>query len=185
MTVKTIIKTEYFNCVLTPGRLNVSESQRHNRKGDTMTISKDKQVSIEYTLKLDDDSVVDTNVDAEPLTLVVGTEQIIPGLEKELEGMKVGDSKKVTVSPEEGYGESNPKALVEVAKDKIPEGALKAGAMLQGQSADGASVYARVSEIRESTVVLDHNHPLAGKTLHFDVKILEISDPPKEQSIIK
>ena len=133
-----------------------------------MTISKDKQVYIEYTLKLDDDSVVDTNVDADPLTFVIGAEQIIPGLEKELDGLKVGDSKKVTVSPEEGYGEPNPKALVEVAKEKIPEGALKAGAMLQGQSADGAAVYARVSEVRESTVILDHNHPLAGKTLQVD-----------------
>jgi FKBP-type peptidyl-prolyl cis-trans isomerase SlyD len=147
-----------------------------------MTISKDKQVSIEYTLKLDDDSVVDTKVKGDPLTFVFGSGKIIPGLEKELEGMKVGDNKKVTVSPEEGYGESNPKALVEVEKDKIPEGALKVGAMLQGQSAEGAEVYARVSEVRESTVVLDHNHPLAGKTLHFDVKITEVSDAPKEQS---
>ena len=147
-----------------------------------MTISKDKQVSIEYTLKLDDDSVVDTNVKGDPLTFVFGSGKIIPGLEKELEGMKVGDNKKVTVSPEEGYGESNPKALVEVEKDKIPEGALKVGAMLQGQSAEGAEVYARVSEVRESTVVLDHNHPLAGKTLHFDVKITGVSDAPKEQS---
>ncbi len=147
-----------------------------------MTISKDKQVSIEYTLKLEDNSVVDTNVNADPLTFIFGSGQVIPGLEKELEGMKVGDNKKVTVIPEEGYGETNPKALVEVAKDKIPEGALKEGAMLQGQSADGASVYARVSEVKESTVVLDHNHPLAGKTLHFDVKIMEINDAPKEQS---
>jgi FKBP-type peptidyl-prolyl cis-trans isomerase SlyD len=147
-----------------------------------MIISKDTQVSIEYTLKLDDDSVVDTNVKADPLTFTFGSGQIIPGLEKELEGMKAGENKKVTVSPEEGYGESNPKALVEVDKDKIPEGALKVGAMLQGQSADGASVYARVSEVRDSTVVLDHNHPLAGKTLHFDVKIMEVSDAPKEES---
>ena len=147
-----------------------------------MTISKDKSVSIEYTIKLDDDSLVDTNVKSDPLTFVYGDGKVIPGLEKALEGMKVGDSKKVVVSPEEGYGESNPKAFVEVAKDKVPEGALKAGAMLQGQSADGASVYARVSEVKESTVVLDHNHPLAGKTLHFDVKILEISDPPKKES---
>jgi len=145
-----------------------------------MTIAKDKNVSIEYTLKLDDDSVVDTNVNADPLKFVQGAGEIIPGLEKELEGMKAGDTKKVVVSPEEGYGESNPKALVEVEKEKIPADALKEGAMLQGQSADGASVYARVAEIRESTVVLDHNHPLAGKTLHFDVKILEVIDQKKE-----
>lgn len=144
-----------------------------------MTISKDKQVSIEYTLKLEDESVVDSNVNAEPLTFVHGSGQIIPGLEKELEGMKAGESKQVVVSPEDGYGESNPKALVEVAKEKIPESALKVGTMLQGQSADGASVYARVADIKETTVILDHNHPLAGKTLHFDVKVLDVSDAPK------
>ncbi len=143
-----------------------------------MTISKDKNVSIEYTLKLDDDSVVDTNVDADPLTFVFGAGQVIPGLEKALEGMKAGESKKVTVTAEDGYGESNPKALVEVEKDKIPEDALKVGAMLQGQSADGAAVYARVAEIKETAVVLDHNHPLAGKTLHFDVKVVDVSDAP-------
>jgi len=147
-----------------------------------MTISKDKQVSIEYTLKLEDDSVVDSNVDADPLTFVHGSGQIIPGLEKELEGMKAGESKQVVVSPEEGYGESNPKALVEVAKEKIPETALKVGTMLQGQSADGGSVYARVAEIKESTVILDHNHPLAGKTLHFDVKVIDVSDAPTDSA---
>jgi len=145
-----------------------------------MTISKDKKVSIEYTLKLEDDSVVDGNVDGDPLTFVHGSGEIIPGLEKELEGMKAGESKLVTVGPEDGYGLSNPKALVEVAKDKIPEGALKVGSMLQGQSADGGSVFARVAEIKETTVILDHNHPLAGKTLHFDVKVLDVSDAPAE-----
>ena len=145
-----------------------------------MTISKDKNVSIEYTLKLDDESVVDTNVDSEPLKYVHGSGQLLPALESELEGMKAGEIKQVVLKAEEGYGETNPKALVEVAMDKIPEDAQKVGAMLQGQSAEGASVYARVAEIREETVILDHNHPLAGKTLHFDVKVLEINKAAKE-----
>lgn len=148
------------------------------KKEKVMTISENKQVSIEYTLKLDDGTEVDSNVDSAPLTFVHGLGQIVPGLEKELEGMKVGESKKVVVSPEGGYGESNPKALVEVDIEKIPKEAQKVDAMLKGQSSEGGSVYARVAEVREKTVILDHNHPLAGKTLHFGVKILNVSDAP-------
>ncbi len=145
-----------------------------------MTITENTQVSIEYTLKLDDGTEIDSNVNGDPLTFVHGSGQIIPGLEKELLGMKAEESKNVVVSPEDGYGESNPKALVQVEIDKIPDEARKVGAMLQGQSADGGSVYARVAEVSEKTVTLDHNHPLAGKTLHFDVKVLNVSEAPEQ-----
>ncbi len=147
-----------------------------------MTVEENKQVSIEYTLKLDDGKEVDSNLKSDPLVFVHGSGLIIPGLEKELLGMKAGESKQVVVSPEDGYGESNPKALVRVDINKIPDEARKVGAMLQGQSAEGGSVYARVSEVSETTVTLDHNHPLAGKTLHFDVKVLNVSDAPETEA---
>lgn len=144
-------------------------------KGENnMTVLEGKKVSIEYTLKLEDKTVLDTNAGSDPLTYVHGSHQIIPGLEKELYGMKVGDSKQVTVKPEEGYGEVNEKAIIEVSKDLIPEEALKVGTPLQGTNDDGQTITATVKEINEKTVVLDHNHPLAGKTLFFDVKIMGI-----------
>ena len=143
------------------------------------TVTEGKNVSLEYTLTLDDKSVVESNVGKQPLTYTHGTRQIIPGLEKALEGLAVGDTKEVTVAPSDGYGEKDPEALQEVQKKLIPPDALVVGARLQGQAPDGHMVYPRVAEIKDDTVVLDFNHPLAGKTLHFDVKILDIN---QEQS---
>ena len=138
------------------------------------TVSEGKLVSLEYTLTLDDKSVVESNVGAEPLSYTHGTRQLIPGLEKALEGMTVGDKKQVTVAPADGYGETDPKALQEVQKQLIPPDALKVGTRLQGKAPSGQTVYPLVAEIKDDTVVLDFNHPLAGKTLHFDVKVLDI-----------
>ena len=139
-------------------------------------ISQGKQVSIEYTLTLEDKSVIDSNVDAEPLSFVQGSHEIIPGLENALEGMKVGENKKITVKPEEAYGLVNKDAVSEVKKEQVPQDALKVGAVLQGQSPDGKVILARVVEIKEETVLLDYNHPLAGQTLYFDVKILSLQE---------
>ncbi len=153
--------------------------QAETKKGEKeMTVSSGKKVSIEYTLKLEDNATVDTNVGSEPLTYVHGSQQIVPGLEKAMEGMKIGESKQVTVSPEEGYGTVNKNAFMEISKEQIPQDAMKVGIMLKGQDANGQIVYARVAEIKEQTVVLDHNHPLAGKILHFDIKVLNIQELP-------
>ncbi|HSX79616.1 MAG TPA: peptidylprolyl isomerase [Candidatus Saccharimonadia bacterium] len=146
------------------------------------TVTEGKNVSLEYTLKLDDKSVVESNVGKQPLTYTHGTHQIVPGLEKALEGLTVGDTKEVTVAPADGYGEKDPEALQEVQKKLIPPDALVVGSRLQGQAPDGHMVYPQVAEIKDDTVVLDFNHPLAGKTLHFDVKILDIKqEPPQPQ----
>ncbi len=146
---------------------------------ETAAVSEGKQVSIEYTLTLEDNSVVDTNVGAEPLSLVQGAHNIIPGLENSLDGMKIGDSKQVTVQPEDAYGPVDKDAVSEVKKEQVPQDSLKVGAILQGQNPDGQVIIARVVEIKESTVLLDYNHPLAGKTLIFDVKILDVQNVPK------
>jgi len=145
------------------------------------TVTNGKSVSLEYTLTLDDKSVVESNVGKQPLIYTHGTQQIVPGLEKALEGLAVGDTKEVTVAPADGYGEKDPNALQEVQKQLIPPDALVVGTRLQGQAPDGHIVYPRVAEIKDDTVVLDFNHPLAGKTLHFDVKILAIQ-PGQPQS---
>lgn len=162
-------------CVLAAPAALRAESE----KGKEATVADGKAVSIEYTLRLEDKSVVDTNVGKEPFTYVQGSNQIIPGLEKALAGMKVGDSKKVTVKPEEGYGEVNKEAFQEVKKEFVPEENLKVGTELQGRDSTGRVIRARVTEIKKDTVVLDLNHPLAGKTLYFEVKVVDIKDVPE------
>ena len=139
-----------------------------------MTISDGKIISMEYTLTLEDKKVLDSNVGGKPMDFTQGSHQIITGLETALKGMKVGESKQVTVAPEQGYGAINAQAFQEVPLDKIPEKARNVGEMIQGKDAQGRMVQARVSEVNEQMVVLDYNHPLAGKTLFFDVKILDI-----------
>ncbi len=140
-----------------------------------MTVSNGKQVALEYTLKLDDQSVVDTNVGGEPLKVTQGAHQLIPGLEKAIEGMALGEKKKVTVPPREAYGTVDPKAFQEVAKNIVPTDSRKVGTQLEGKTADGRIVYPRISEVKHDTVVLDFNHPLAGKTLYLDIKVLDVA----------
>jgi len=150
------------------------------REKKRVAVSPGMKVSIEYTLRLEDNTVVDTNVGSGPLTYVHGSQEIVPGLEKALEGMKIGDSKRVTIKPEEGYGVVNPEAFVEVKKEQIPEDALRVDAELQGRDASGRAFQVRVAEIKGQTVVLDFNHPLAGRTLRFEVKVLDIQKAPSK-----
>jgi len=138
-------------------------------------------VSLEYTLTGDDGKVIDSNKGKEPLRYVDGQDQIIPGLEKALEGLPAGTEKKVTVKPEDGYGQVDPKNFQEVPKDSVPADSLKVGATLVAQTPQGQQFPVRIHEIKETTVVMDMNHPLAGKTLFFDVKILDVK-PAESQS---
>ena len=146
------------------------------KKGSSpTTVSNGKQVTLEYTLKLDDQSVVDTNVGGEPLKVTQGKHEVVPGLEKALEGMAVGEKKNVTIAPAEAYGTVDPKAFQEVDKKMVPADSRKVGTQLEGKTSDGRTVYPRISEVKNDTVVLDFNHPLAGKTLYFDVKVLDVA----------
>jgi len=95
-----------------------------------------------------------------------------------LEGKAVGDTVDVTIDPKDGYGERSEEAFQEVSKSQVPEEAQKVDTVLQGQDNEGGVVNARVSEVRDETVLLDFNHPLAGKTLQFNVKILNIQEQP-------
>ncbi len=139
-----------------------------------MNITAGKKVSIEYTLTLEDGEVIDTNVGADPLAFECGAGQIIPGLESELEGLVAGDSKAVKVAPEDAYGEFIDDAVVDVAKEHIPAEGLEIGANIQSEGQDGQVFNGVVQEIQDEKVIIDFNHPLAGKTLNFDVKVLEV-----------
>ncbi len=131
-------------------------------------------VAFDYTLTDAGGNVIDTSKGKAPMTYTHGNRQIVPGLEAELTGMKVGDGKKVTVKPEDAYGPVDPRGFQEVAKDKLPPEALKVGTMLTARGPQGQAMPVRVHEIKESTVIMDFNHPLAGKTLTFDIKIIDI-----------
>ncbi len=138
---------------------------------DAKLIEEGSSVSIEYTLKLDDGTKVDTNVGGDPLEYTQGQGQIIPGLEREMVGLKEGDTKSVKVAPKDGYGEVDPEHRREVEVQQVPEQARQVGAML---SAEGHNMPIRVHEVRDDKIVLDFNHPLAGQTLNFDIKVLSV-----------
>lgn len=138
------------------------------------------KVSIEYTLTLADKNVVDSNVGKAPMSYVQGAHQIVPGLEKALLGMKAGQQKRVEVPPEQGYGAYDKSARLTVEKTRVPPD-VKTGTMLR--AADGRPV--TVLEVSEKSVVLDLNHPLAGKHLVFDVKILAVEKPEPRPSTEK
>jgi len=142
-------------------------------------VAKGKKVSIEYTLKLEDGTVMDSNVGGKPFTFIQGAHQIIPGLEKAIEGMKIGQKKHIVLPPKDAYGEIDKNAFVEVPKSRVPKD-VKEGTYLQGTDPRGQKILVRVAKVKKDTVVLDFNHPLAGKTLYFDVKILDIQDVTKK-----
>ncbi len=163
--------------------LGLGPSWAQEKKTGTIDVIADgKKVFLEYTLTLEDKTTVGSNVGQEPLVYTQGNHEIIPGLERQLVGLKEGESKRIEVSPEEGYGTIDPGRKQEVPKEKVPEEARKVGVRLTGQGPDGQLLFARVAEVKDNTVVLDLNHPLAGKKLIFDVKVLKIEDG-EEQTV--
>lgn len=147
-----------------------------------MQIANDSVVSIDYRLHLGDGKTIDESDPGEPLVYLHGYEQIVPGLEKALEGKKVGESLKVTVTPEDGYGEYDPDGVEEVPREDFPpDMELEAGGIVSATDEDGDEVDFLVKEVRPKTVVVDFNHPLAGKTLHFDVTVREVRPATDEE----
>jgi FKBP-type peptidyl-prolyl cis-trans isomerase 2 len=138
----------------------------------TPVIAQGRKVEIEYKLTLDDGSTVQSNVGGTPLSFVAGEGQIIPGLEAALDGKAANERVKVKIAPEQAYGLVDAKNMQEIPIDKIPEDARKVGTLLSAQGIDGP---VRVAEVRPDVVVLDFNHPLAGKALTFDVLVLSIN----------
>ena len=147
-----------------------------------MQIANDSVVSIEYRLHLGDGKTIDESDPGEPLVYLHGHEQIVPGLEKALEGKKVGESLKVTVTPEDGYGEYDPDGVEEVPREDFPpDMELEAGGVVSATDEEGDEVDFLVKEVRPKTVVVDFNHPLAGKTLHFEVTVREVRAATTEE----
>jgi len=145
-----------------------------------MAIEANQIVSIEYEVR-DGDTVVDSNIGGAPLVFMFGKGQIIPGLESGLANMKIGEKGEVTVEPKDAYGELNPEAMQEVPKDQFAGIDLEEGMTLYGQGEDGSTVQVIVKEIGEESVIIDFNHPLAGKTLMFNVTINNVRDASAEE----
>ena len=138
-----------------------------------MVIKEGSKVSIKYKLTVDG-NVIDSSDGRDPLAYTQGSGQIIPGLEKQLAGLKVGDKKNVVVDAKDGYGEHNPAALQKVQKNAFKDAEkLKVGSVVGGQ-VGGQDFEAVVVELDDKFVTLDLNHPLAGKTLNFDVEIVSV-----------
>lgn len=149
-------------------------AEESEKKEETRVIEAGSTVGIEYTLTLEDGTKADSNVGGEVLRVQQGSGQIIPGLDKELIGMSVGESKQVTVGPDQAYGEVDPAGFNEVPVSELPEDGRKPGAVLMTRDAQGNTRRLRVHKVEGETATLDFNHPLAGKTLTFDVTIREI-----------
>lgn len=135
-----------------------------------------KTVSIHYTGTLADGSTFDSSEGRDPLTFEMGSGQIIPGLENALTGMAVGDTKTVTIPAAEAYGDHNPQAVQQVPRDSVPDNIpLDLGTQLQVQTQDGRALPVVVTEVTDEHVLLDANHPLAGKDLTFAVEVVSVS----------
>ena len=142
-------------------------------------ITKDMVVSINYTLKDDAGTTLDQSAE-DPLAYLHGHNNIIPGLESALDSLKKGDTKKVSVAPEQGYGVYNEQLKFSMPKEQLGGEDPQLGMMVQMTSPEGSAL-ATIVGVDEKQVHLDANHPLAGKTLHFDVEIADIRPATAEE----
>lgn len=147
----------------------------------TDTVQNNLVVSMEYTLHVDQEEI-DSSKGQDPLQFLVGHGNIISGLEREMIGMKVGESKDVVVLPAEGYGEFDESAFMNVPRNAFPSDLpVEEGAELTVRDDAGQSRYARIDAIDGETVTLNFNHPLAGDELHFNVKVVGLREPTAEE----
>jgi FKBP-type peptidyl-prolyl cis-trans isomerase 2 len=136
-------------------------------------IENGKVVSVHYVGKFADGEVFDSSEGREPLQFQVGSGQLIPGFESAIIGKVVGDKVTANITPEEGYGLVREDLIVSVPLDKMP-GDVEVGQALEAQGDDGQSAQVFVKEVNEDNVVIDGNHPLAGKDLVFEIEVVEI-----------
>jgi FKBP-type peptidyl-prolyl cis-trans isomerase SlyD len=138
-------------------------------------------VSMEYTLSVDGEEL-DSSKDSGPLQFLAGYDNIVPGLEREMLGMKIGESKDVLVLPKDGYGEFDEEAFMEVPRSEFPtDMELEEGLELNVTDEDGQHQIAFVESFNDKNVRLDFNHPLAGAELQFNVKVIALRDATKEE----
>ena len=139
----------------------------HAKSGDT--------VKIHYTGTLDDGTQFDSSAGRDPLEFEVGSGQVIPGFDKAVEGMSVGDSKSIRIEPDETYGQRHDQLVQDVERSLLPEDLDPTeGMALQSSSPDGQVTQFMVTAVTDETITVDANHPLAGQALSFDIELVEI-----------
>ena len=140
-------------------------------------VKENNTVKVNYTGKLSDGQIFDSSEGKEPIEFTLGQGQLIPGFEKGLIDMELNEKKTITIAKEEAYGEINNDLIQEVEKTQLPEDMTpEVGMGLVSKSPDGQEMNLLVVEVREESIVIDGNHPLAGKELIFDLEVVEIKD---------
>ncbi len=144
-------------------------------------VEDDVVVSIDYELTVDGE-VVDSSEGEEPLEYLQGHKNIIPGLERQLAGMRVGETRQVLVPAADAYGPLDPDAMVEIPRAEFPEDIpLEMDLQLEVSDSEGEVRDARIVKIEENTITLDFNHPLAGQDLNFKVTVVDLRQPTAEE----
>lgn len=139
-------------------------------------VKKDDTVKVHYTGKLNNGEIFDSSLDREPLEFKVGAGMMIPGFEKGVMNMELNEKKNISIPPAEAYGEVNEDLFQEISKDQLPaEIKPEVGMGLAATLPDGRQQQLRVSEVKEDSIVVDANHPLAGKELNFEIQVVEIN----------
>lgn len=137
------------------------------KKGDT--------VHIHYTGRLQDGTVFDSSREREPISFELGAQKVIPGFEKLVEGMAPGDTKTGTITPEDGYGERRDDMVMDVDRESLPDEIdPEVGQQLQMHTQQGQAVPVQIAKVEDDHITVDANHPLAGRTLEFDVEVIEV-----------
>ncbi len=150
-------------------------------KRNIMVIQKDRVVTLDYSLSDSEGEIIDSSAGADPLVYLHGNENIIPGLEKHLEGKSAGDAVKCVVPAAEGYGERDEDLIFKVGKADFGPGAdIQVGMQFEAHGEEGAQIVTVLS-IDDDQVTIDANHPLAGEELHFDVKVVDVRDATAEE----
>ena len=139
-----------------------------------LRIGPDKQVTLHFALKLDNGDVVDSTFDKKPATFKVGDGNLLPGFEQAIYGLKAGDKRSLSISPEQGFGQGNPQNIQSMPRSQFQDMELSEGLLVIFNDAANAELPGVVKAFDDSQVTIDFNHPLAGKALSFDVEIIEV-----------
>ena len=140
-----------------------------------MAVKNGDKVKVEYTGKLDDGTVFDTTQGREPLEFEVGSGKVIPGFEKAVEGVEKGAEKNFKIESKDAYGDPNPQLLKKISRTQLPQDQEpKAGMILAVKTPNGQQIPAKITEVTGSDITIDLNHPLAGKNLNFNIKVVDV-----------
>ena len=144
-------------------------------------VSNGKVVSIHYTLKNDEGTVLDTSDGKDPLAYLHGANNVIPGLETAMEGKKTGETFNVRISPTDAYGEQDDSKKQVLERSMFGEHEVQIGQQFHAADPEGNSIVVTVTNIDGDEIVIDGNHPLAGMTLNFEVEVMDVRDASEEE----